>query len=424
VTLIGSLFFFDRGLASNKLNPMDLKQDVKDVLVFTSNRDGQFEIYRTDSDGRGLARLTFSTGDNMEPVWSYDGEHIVFTSTRDGNKEIYTMNPDGSQQTNITNNAADDYSPVWSPKEDSIAFVSEREDSDFGDGEIFIVKSDGTSPINISQSPTSTERSPKWSPDGQRLAFESDRKSKPGIYIVQVDGTNLTFLAPGSTPSWSADGKQLAFEAVEEDLSQWDIYKINADGSDLINLTHDSASDTFPVWSPNGTYIAFKSQFGKDGDGLYIMTSDGNSVELIYEIPSDLKIFIPWIWSPDSNMMAFSIGYDISNPFGEILLIDLKKTERFHLTFTTTVLNLQPSWQKTSNELPFPTVTPVSLFPTTEAFEQTPEQAFVSTPQPTLKSRSSDARNYFYIIGCTLICMSSTLTLIMFLWLARRRGYL
>ena len=47
--------------------------------------------------------------------WSPDGKQIAFTSDRDGNGEIYVMNADGSNQTRLTSDPADDYYPSWSP---------------------------------------------------------------------------------------------------------------------------------------------------------------------------------------------------------------------------------------------------------------------------------------------------------------------
>ena len=66
-------------------------------IAFTSNRDGNLEIYVMDVDGGNQQRLT-NSGDvhihNWEPSWSPDGRRIAFTSNRDGNSKIYVMNAD------------------------------------------------------------------------------------------------------------------------------------------------------------------------------------------------------------------------------------------------------------------------------------------------------------------------------------------
>src|SRR5688500_4547137 len=64
-------------------------------LVFSSDRDGNLEIYSVNTDGSDVRRLTTSPGDDGEPAWSTTGR-IAFTSARDGNNEIYSMNADGA----------------------------------------------------------------------------------------------------------------------------------------------------------------------------------------------------------------------------------------------------------------------------------------------------------------------------------------
>ena len=68
-----------------------------------------------NADGSGLTRLTDNLADDRFPAWSPDGRRMAFTSDRDGNKEIYVMNADGSAQTRLTNNPDHDMDPAWSP---------------------------------------------------------------------------------------------------------------------------------------------------------------------------------------------------------------------------------------------------------------------------------------------------------------------
>ena len=228
-----------------------------------------------------------------------------------------------------------------------------------------------------------------------------------------------------TSPSWSPDSKQIVFEGVEENTSQWDIYKINIDGSNLTNLTRDSASDSVPVWSPDGTHIAFESQFGKDGDGLYIMAADGSSIELLYKIPSGLKLMGAWVWSPDSKAVALSVGYDISNPFGQILLVDLQQRGRFRLTPPDSpIINFQLSWQERSTD-------PAVFVATTQPILQTPESTLEQAIEPTLPLATLTASQqpsikinfYFYVLGGIFTAIGTLVTIILMIWLARRRGY-
>jgi TolB protein len=67
-------------------------------------------------DGTGLKQLTFNTVTDELPAYSPDGERIAFSTDRDGNYEVYKMRADGSNPTNLTNKPALDYEPTWQPR--------------------------------------------------------------------------------------------------------------------------------------------------------------------------------------------------------------------------------------------------------------------------------------------------------------------
>lgn len=71
------------------------------------------QLYALTLSSSTLYRLTNNSFADFNPSWSPDGRKIVFSSNRDGNGEIYTMEPDGSEQTNITNHDGDDSTPSW-----------------------------------------------------------------------------------------------------------------------------------------------------------------------------------------------------------------------------------------------------------------------------------------------------------------------
>jgi TolB protein len=84
-------------------------------IAFTSERDGNFEVYAIDTDGSNLTQLTENPAEDDVPAWSPDGTKITFYSDRDGNFEVYVMDADGSNQTRLTDNPAADAVPEWSP---------------------------------------------------------------------------------------------------------------------------------------------------------------------------------------------------------------------------------------------------------------------------------------------------------------------
>ncbi len=80
-----------------------------------------------NADGSDPRRLTANPTMDYWPVWSPDGKRIAFTSNRDGNYEIYVMNADGTGQRNLTNHPANDNFATWSPDSRKLAFVSNRD---------------------------------------------------------------------------------------------------------------------------------------------------------------------------------------------------------------------------------------------------------------------------------------------------------
>src|SRR3989449_588307 len=171
---------------------------------------------------------------------------VVFSSTRDGNYEIYVANADGSGPSRLTNHPAEDRFPAWSPDGTRIAFVSDRD----GNPEIYVMNADGSSPARLTQG---MDGDPVWSPDGTRIAFESGREDGTSdVYFMNADGSNRVQLTRGSTgnllPAWSPDGAKIAFQTNRD--GDWEVYVMNADGTGLVNLSVSRGPDVEPDWRP------------------------------------------------------------------------------------------------------------------------------------------------------------------------------
>ncbi len=102
---------------------------------------------------------------------------------------------------------------------------------------------------------------PNPSPDGKRVLFQSNRTGRWEIYVMNADGSDPTQLTdrPGDnvTPVWSPDGKRIALAASPGGNS--DIYVMNADGSEWKRLTDHPGDDSHPHWSADGSRIVFNS---------------------------------------------------------------------------------------------------------------------------------------------------------------------
>jgi TolB protein len=210
-----------------------------------------------DGDGQGdnLRRLTDNAASDFAPAWSPDHRKIAFTSNRDGNNEIYEIDADGAEARRLTNNPASDQVPVFSPDGMKIAFQSARD----GNQEIYLMNADGSgTPTNISHNPA-LDSLPDFSPNGMRLTFGSNRDGDIDIWVMNADGSNPVNLTPTLTTTsdrwsaWSPDGTKLVFwSGIDSGLgTDAEIYTVTNDGSGtLVNLTNNQAGDAEPDWGP------------------------------------------------------------------------------------------------------------------------------------------------------------------------------
>lgn len=198
---------------------------------------------------------------------------ISFDSNRTGNFELFTMNADGSDAQRLTTDPAfDSFWPKPSPDRTQIMFVRTPagvHDSDYSRASIWIMNADGRGLrqlIALGAFGWTIQAHPEWRPDGERIAIIGGANANPQIFLVNADGTNpvrVTSNGRGGPraginidPSWHPDGQSLLFVGCALALctaSNYEVYRINADGSGETRLTNDSVPDYDPYFSPAST---------------------------------------------------------------------------------------------------------------------------------------------------------------------------
>ena len=211
--------------------------------LFSSDNDGDLEIYVLDPDESGVTLLTRNEASNEYVYQTPDG--IVSYSGGSGGFLTHLATKYGFG-TQLTDNEADDTFPSWL-QDGRISFISDRD----GDFEIYVMNSDGSGVTQLTHNQAS-DGIPSWSPDERRIAFTSDRDGDFEIYVMNSDGSSVTQLtrndAVDSYGAWSPDGQRIAFASDRD--GDFEIYIMNPDGSDVRQLTHNETNDFLGNWLP------------------------------------------------------------------------------------------------------------------------------------------------------------------------------
>ena len=181
-----------------------------------------------------------------------------------------------------------------------------------------------------------------------KIVFESDRDGNFEIYTMNSDGTEQTRLtnnaAKDYNPVWSPDGTKIAFTSDRDGVGILAIYSMNADGTGQTRLA-TSGFDENPSWSPDGNKIAFDT--GRDGNPeIYIMNADGTGQT---NISNDPTVDQEPAWSPDGNKIAFKSSRDGDY---EIFTMNVDGSGATQLTFNAEG-DQSPAWSPDGTKIAF-----------------------------------------------------------------------
>jgi Tol biopolymer transport system component len=365
-------------------------------------------LFIANADGTAERKLLSTSEFDYSPSFSGDGKWIVFTSERSGPANIYRTHLDGSGLERLTNDPAFDDQAVLSPDGRKMAFVSTRS---AGTADIWILDLQGHNLRNLTRGAGGNFR-PRWSPDGHWLAFSSDRNTTPrrrsamnfeevqetSVYIMRADGTGLRRITPtgksAGSPTWSADGKRALFYEMTADQAfdaRWvavppdtvsqivAVDVISGERTELttgpgVKVAPQSVSDEVayliktgehaglaftksgfgaagkirnPVWSPDGKWVVYQrvlagprvqneplfsnnaqefefawsnpfpafsptgklavtTDFRPPHSSISVMNADGGDANRIFDHEDGMALYPSW--SPDGQWIAFSFG--------------------------------------------------------------------------------------------------------------------
>lgn len=187
--------------------------------------------------------------------------------------------------------------------------------------------------------------------DNGKIVFSS----ADDIFVMNEDGSNRVQLTTHPEmdfdPVWSPDGSQIAFRSHRDGNEE--IYIMNADGSNQHNLTNHPEGDWSPAWSPDGTQIAFASGRDTDsGNDIFLINVDGSNLIQLTDIPGISEYPT---WSPDGEKIAFHCTFgrvEVGQADFEICVVNADGTDLQQIT-DTAGSNKQPAWSPDGEKIAF-----------------------------------------------------------------------
>jgi Tol biopolymer transport system component len=220
-------------------------------IVFASDVSGSWQVWEMRANGSHKKPVTHmrvsATSPDLGPQGH--GHTVVFAGdaglgTAD---DLYRINSGGYSLFRLTHGSAADEFPAWSPNGRRIAFVSDRS----GAPQVWTVSGWGQGLRRLTNDPNGVTEGPDWSPDGSRIVFAAGPAGAEDIWVMNADGSNpvqlTTDAAADFAPAWSPDGTQIAFVSRRVPGSQ-NVFVMNSDGSGQHAITPPGSMDFAPAW--------------------------------------------------------------------------------------------------------------------------------------------------------------------------------
>lgn len=305
------------------------------------------EIWIAQVASKELYQLTDAKGSSRDPAWSPDGKRLAFLSTRGGSTQIYVASPPDRSAAPLTEvaNGVDDFK--WSADGRSIAFTTseaaKNQKSRDETNEYRVVGDDPVSTTilwrinvvpDVSRKPTPEQLTDgvdfavddfAWSPDSRRIAFSANHYADPypfwtyDIYVLNLGDKAIRKIVdrtgPDFFPVWSPDGKQIAYRTyVVTDKDEYFTFSagyiavVPADGGPSRVLTEEFDENPTPrAWSSEGIYFTAGQRTYQH---LFRVNPATRSIERVSQ--PDASVFSGFSFSSDFRLTAF-VGQDAKN---------------------------------------------------------------------------------------------------------------
>jgi len=232
-----------------------------------------------------------------------DQLQLAFNAEWDGDNEVYTVRADGSALTQLTENVTEDVNPVWSPDGEQIAFVA-----DIWNPRLYVAQADGSGGRIVRPDFEITSLQVGWSPRAGDVVF----RNMVDLYMMNTTNGELTLLTGGAhigpgIPTFSPDGAMLAFAAGVPGRTDNGLFAVKADGTGLTELAFlEGHTIGLTTWRPQSDQILFEASAPSEGTRLYLATLDGSITMLPIDTASSGSVGSSW--SQDGSMLGYLTG--------------------------------------------------------------------------------------------------------------------
>lgn len=262
--------------------PQGLSNSLVGTIAYPVFNGVDYDIYFGQADGSGSRLFRRQAS---QPSFNPDGSQIAFHSWQLDAWGLMTM-PVAEGEPRLVANFVEDQLPTWTADSSAIIFLTRRQ----GDRKSRLRRV-GSTEVGSEGAVLGEGEYPTIGRNGQ-LYFEGWGLTGQGLRLSNTSLGNVQAITDSdddAAPAPSPDGQQVVF--MSRRAGNWEIYVINADGSEAQRLTDEPADDGLPTWSPDGQAIAFVSNRGGDW-GIWAMFPDGEEQQLLFPIQGSPDGFV------------------------------------------------------------------------------------------------------------------------------------
>ena len=284
--------------------------------VDAANNKRPKHVWMVPLAGGEPRQITHEGESNERARWSPDGKRIAVISDRSGSAQVWLMDPDGANAKQVTNLSTEAGGVLFAPDGKSLVFTSDVFPACGAD--------DACNKKALDEEKASKVKARIYTSLLYRHWTRWQAKTRSHLLSVPVEGGAATDLTPGDrdVPPFSLggpddyaiapDGKEVAFSMNSDPVpaisTNADIYAVPIGGGEMRKITSNPGADSSPLYSPNGKYLAYRSQSraGYESDRWRLLVLE-RSTGRVTSLTQNLDRWVTGFnWSPDSNALFFT----------------------------------------------------------------------------------------------------------------------